>query len=91
MWLLNAEVRVMATEGFGFVLFSDAGRVWLDENEQILINQPDQLRPPARASYGAGIRYGTPVGPLRIDYGLKINRRPGESRGELHFNIGHAF
>jgi outer membrane protein insertion porin family len=91
MWLLNAEVRVMATEGFGFVLFSDAGRVWLDQNERIIINQPDQLRPPARASYGAGIRYGTPVGPLRIDYGLKINRRPGESPGELHFNIGHAF
>ena len=44
-----------------------------------------------RASFGAGIRYGTPVGPLRIDYGQKIHRRPGESPGELHFNIGHTF
>jgi outer membrane protein insertion porin family len=44
-----------------------------------------------RASYGAGFRYQTPVGPLRIDYGQKIHRRPGESPGELHFNIGHAF
>ena len=93
MWLLNAELRMTPLEGFGFVLFSDAGRVWIDQNEQagIRVSQADQFRPPARASYGAGIRYGTPVGPLRIDYGWKIHRLPGESPGELHFNIGHAF
>jgi outer membrane translocation and assembly module TamA len=44
-----------------------------------------------RAAYGAGIRYNTPVGPLRLDYGQKINRQAGESPGELHVNIGHAF
>ena len=93
MWLLNAELRITPIESFGFVLFSDMGRVWIDQHEQagITVNQPDQFRPPARASYGAGIRYGTPIGPLRIDYGWKIHRLPGESSGELHFNIGHAF
>jgi outer membrane protein insertion porin family len=93
MWLLNAELRMMPSEGFGFVLFSDMGRVWINQQEQsgLTVNQPDQFRPPARASYGAGIRYGTPIGPLRIDYGQKIHRRPGESPGELHFNIGHTF
>ncbi len=87
MWLFNAEIRVMPGERLGFVLFSDAGRVWLDQPD----GQPEEPRPPARASFGAGIRYGTPVGPLRIDYGQKIHRRPGESPGELHFNIGHTF
>lgn len=82
MALFNAELRFMPTQGFGFVLFSDAGNVWLGQAVKL-----DDLR----ASYGAGIRYGTPVGPLRIDYGQKIHRRPGESPGELHFNIGHTF
>ncbi len=82
MLLLNAEVRIMALEGFGVVVFSDAGNVWVDQ--AIRVND-------LRASYGAGIRYGTPVGPLRIDYGQKIHRRPGESPGELQFNIGHTF
>jgi outer membrane protein insertion porin family len=82
MVLFNAELRFMLSEGFGFVLFSDAGNVWVDQDIKL-----DDLR----ASYGAGIRYGTPIGPLRIDYGQKIHRRPGESPGELHFNIGHTF
>ncbi len=90
MWLLNAEVRFMPSAGFGFIVFSDMGRVWINQSENIQ-KQPDDTRPSARASYGAGIRYGTPVGPLRLDYGQKIHRRPGESPGELHFNIGHAF
>ena len=82
MAVFNAELRLNPSEGFGFVLFSDAGNVW--SGQEILL---DDLR----ASYGAGIRYGTPAGPLRIDYGQKIHRRPGESPGEIHFNIGHTF
>lgn len=78
----NAEIRFTLNSRFGFVLFGDAGNVWADQN----IRLGD-----LRASSGAGIRYGTPIGPLRIDYGQKINRRPGESPGELHFNIGHTF
>jgi outer membrane protein insertion porin family len=90
MWLLNAEVRFMPSTGFGFIVFFDEGRVWINESE-FIINKPDDLRPPARASYGVGIRYGTPVGPLRLDYGQKIHRLPGESPGEFHFNIGNTF
>jgi outer membrane protein assembly factor BamA len=79
---LNAELRLNTAEGGGVVLFTDAGNVWVDQT----IRLHD-----LRASYGVGLRYHTPVGPLRIDYGQKIHRRPGESPGELHFNIGHAF
>jgi len=82
MLLFNAEYRWNVTKSFGLVLFSDAGNVWIGQDLHI-----DDLR----ASYGAGIRYGTPIGPLRIDYGQKIHRRPGESPGEIHFNIGHTF
>jgi outer membrane protein insertion porin family len=82
MAVFNLELRVNPGEGLGFVLFTDAGNVWAAQE----INTGD-----LRASYGAGIRYGTPVGPLRVDYGLKIDRRPGESVGQIHFNIGNTF
>jgi outer membrane protein insertion porin family len=82
MAIFNAELRTNPAGGFGLVFFLDAGNVWQDQ--KILL---DDLR----AAYGAGIRYNTPVGPLRLDYGQKIHRRPGESPGELHLNIGHAF
>jgi len=79
---LNAELRWNTVGGSGFVVFTDAGNVWVDQSIRM-----DDLR----ASYGAGFRYHTPVGPLRIDYGQKINRKSGESPGELHFSIGQAF
>jgi outer membrane protein assembly factor BamA len=79
---LNAELRLNTVEGGGVVIFTDAGNVWVDQAIRL-----DDLR----ASYGAGFRYHTPVGPLRIDYGQKINRKSGESPGELHFSIGQAF
>ena len=82
MAVFNLELRLNPGEGLGFVLFTDAGNVWAAQE----INT-DELR----ASYGAGIRYGTPIGPIRIDYGQKIDRRPGESPGEIHFNIGNTF
>ncbi len=82
MAIFNAELRTNPGGGFGLVFFLDAGNVWQDQ--KILL---DDLR----AAYGSGIRYNTPVGPLRVDYGQKIHRRPGESPGEVHLNIGHAF
>jgi outer membrane protein insertion porin family len=82
MAVFNLELRLNPGDGLGFVLFIDAGNVWSD----VQIDLSD-----LRSSYGVGIRYGTPVGPLRIDYGQKIKPHGGESSGELHFNIGHAF
>ena len=82
MVVLNIELRFNPGEGFGIVLFTDGGNVWPDQE----IRLSD-----LRSSFGAGIRYGTPVGPLRIDYGQKIHRLPGESPGELHFSIGNTF
>jgi outer membrane protein insertion porin family len=44
-----------------------------------------------RYTAGLGLRYRSPVGPLRFDWGYKLDRRPGESAYHLHFTIGHAF
>jgi outer membrane protein insertion porin family len=82
MLVLNLELRVNPGEGFGVALFTDAGNVWPER----VISGRD-----LRSSYGIGLRYGTPVGPLRLDYGQKTHRLPGESPGEFHFNIGNTF
>ena len=36
-----------------------------------------------RYAIGPGLRYASPVGPLRIDYGINPDRHPGERRGVL--------
>jgi len=80
--LVNTEVRIPLKKGFGIATFVDAGNVW---------RSIDDFEPELRYTAGVGLRYRTPIGPLRIDYGYKLDRLPDESVGELHFSIGHAF
>ncbi len=43
------------------------------------------------ASAGAGLRWRTPVGPMRLEYGYNLNRRAGDPTGSLHFSVGFPF
>ncbi len=62
------------------VVFFDIGNVWANL---------DTIAPTeAKAGLGVGIRYETLVGPIRLDYGIKLNPDEGESPGRLYFNIG---
>jgi outer membrane protein insertion porin family len=83
MLLFNAELRFPLPYGFGLVTFLDAGNVWLKDRSNVVNG--------LRYGAGAGIRYDTPVGPLRLDYGFNLDPLPGESRGVLHFTLGQAF
>jgi len=40
---------------------------------------------------GGGIRWLSPFGPVRVDYGIKLNPRPGEKFGQLQFAVGAPF
>ena len=40
---------------------------------------------------GVGLHYLTPIGPLSLMYGYKLNRREGEGSGQVHFAIGYTF
>jgi outer membrane protein insertion porin family len=79
----NLELRISVGRGFGIVPFLDSGNVWVEANQI----DPLQLK----YTTGIGLRYSTPVGPLRVDYGYKLNREQGESHGEIDFSIGQAF
>lgn len=80
--LINGEFRIPVRKGFGIVTFVDAGNVWIRTND---------IDAELKYTAGVGLRYRTPVGPLRIDYGHKVKREEGESAGEVHFSFGHAF
>lgn len=91
MALFNVEVRFPLPYEFGLVTFLDAGNAWLLNKDVSAENFKQTGTNGLRYGAGVGLRYNTPVGPLRLDYGLKLNPLPGESRGQLHFTIGQAF
>ncbi len=78
----NGEFRFSLGRGFGLVTFIDAGNVW---------RLAKDISSKLKYTAGAGFRYNTPVGPIRIDYGHKLDREEDESSGEVHFSFGHAF
>jgi outer membrane translocation and assembly module TamA len=87
----SSEVRFPLTGKFGAVLFLDLGNVWENAWQ---FNVGD-----LRYAVGPGLRYLTPVGPLRIDLGyqltpiagLLVNGEPQKRQWRLHFSIGQAF
>jgi len=83
MLVLNGELRFPLFKGIGMVVFADGGNVWRKVNEFDVSE--------IRATTGAGIRYNTPVGPLRLDIGCKLDREEGEDSCMPHFTLGHAF
>jgi len=85
--ILNAELRIPVWKDFGAALFSDGGNVF----ERVTDFDPSELR----GSVGFGVRYRSPIGPIRVDLGFKMDRRliagELEKRTALHFRIGQAF
>ena len=76
----NLEVGRSLGRLLRVVAFLDAGNVYDSTN-------PFDLGE-VRRSAGFGVRILTPVGPIRLDYGFKLDRRPGESIGEIGFLLG---
>ncbi len=44
-----------------------------------------------REAVGAGVRWMSPFGPIRIEYGILLDRREGDDFGALHFSVGSPF
>ena len=84
--ILNAEYRFpipLLISGLGGAAFYDTGTVFPGISD---FNFGDFTH-----TAGFGLRYETPLGPIRVDLGFNLNRQPQESRNQLFFTLGHAF
>lgn len=83
MLVLNEELRYVLPKSFGLVFFFDHGNVWRRYQDMQLSE--------VKSTVGLGIRYNTPIGPFRLDWGYKLDREGEESPAAFHFTLGHAF
>jgi outer membrane translocation and assembly module TamA len=91
MFALTEEIRAAVRGKLGVVLFFDAGNVWA-ESGAFDVND-------LRYAVGPGVRYQTPIGPFRFDFGYQLNPIDGLlvngeenfRRWRVHFSIGQAF
>ena len=86
--IFNAELRIPVAGGLGIVGFFDTGNVFARTTDIDLKE--------LRSAVGFGVRYKSPVGPIRVDLGFKIRRREiaagvQESANALHISLGQAF
>jgi outer membrane protein insertion porin family len=83
--ILNAEIEfpLLLDMGIRGVVFLDAGNAWGAED----LMDPTVLR----TSAGFGVRWNSPVGPLRFEWGFPLRPRPGEDRSMFEFTIGNSF
>jgi outer membrane protein insertion porin family len=85
--VLNAELRAPIHGPVGIVVFMDGGNVFARAADVDLTE--------LRGSVGFGGRYRSPIGPIRVDIGFKLDRRvlgdTLEPRYAVHFSIGQAF
>lgn len=100
----NVELEVTLLEAVGIkgVLFTDAGNAWNLERNYCDATLPiypenspcwhgfDSIRR-LRTSYGFGLRWFSPLGPLRFEWGFPFRPLPGEEPSVFEFTIGNFF
>lgn len=81
---VEAKFPLAKDKGLWGVVFVDAGNVYNNDEDLDLTD--------LRKSAGAGIRWYSPMGPIRIEYGYRIDPPEGEgSGGRWEFTMGGAF
>ena len=80
---VGVEVRYRATETIGLVVFTEGGIV--DD-----IPVPDAIGD-VRQGVGGGVRFFTPIGPIRADLARPVQLRLGEDPYQLYLSLGQAF
>ncbi|HTL67320.1 MAG TPA: BamA/TamA family outer membrane protein [Lacunisphaera sp.] len=81
--LLNLEFEQALTRDWSVVTFGDA----LGISDRLGSYPWNEVL----TSVGLGLRYNSLVGPIRLEYGYNLNRRPNDPSGTLHFSVGFPF
>jgi outer membrane protein insertion porin family len=79
----NVEYIVPLPFNFRVAGFFDVGNVYGFSTKFDLTD--------TREAAGAGIRWQSPFGPIRVDYGINLDRRKGEDFGAIQFSVGSPF
>jgi len=84
--IVNSEVRfpIPLKTGLGGVVFYDGGNVYKNINARQLVDNYTN-------SVGFGVRYRTPVGPVRFDFGYNLNAPAGVRPWQYFVTLGQAF
>jgi translocation and assembly module TamA len=80
--LFSGELRYRLNDQFGLVAFVDAGNA----SSSILPDFSD-----FKVGVGAGLRYLTPVGPIRLDVAVPLQPEKGDPSVALYVGLGQAF
>jgi outer membrane protein insertion porin family len=83
----TVEYQIPLFFGIKAAIFYDVGNVWgpdIAGGSKIDLSE-------LRHGVGAGFRWNSPFGPLRVDYGIKLDRKKGESLGSFNFSAGSSF
>jgi translocation and assembly module TamA len=78
----SLELRQRFGTNWGAAAFADGGQV-----SSSLKGLPGQFR----IGVGAGVRYYTPIGPIRLDLAVPAPRHPGDDGFEVYIGLGQAF
>lgn len=86
LFIVNSEARFSLPfkSGLGAVLFYDGGNVYSNINW-------NQFADDFTHSVGIGIRYQTPVGPVRFDVGYRLTSVPGVRATQYFVTLGQSF
>ena len=80
--LFSGELRYRVTDSIGLVAFIDAGNAYAS-----VLPRLNGLK----VGVGAGLRYLTPVGPIRLDVAVPLQRGKGDPSVGVYVGLGQAF
>ncbi|MDR3706899.1 MAG: BamA/TamA family outer membrane protein [Capsulimonadaceae bacterium] len=83
MLVTSVELRIPVGSSITGVLFTDVGDAWNSVYQGTALDQHYGLN--LQSDVGFGIRVQTPIGPIRLDYGIS------DTGGHTNFSIGQSF
>ena len=88
--LFNAEIHYPFNNSLRGIVFYDRGNVYGDGDDISLTSETFSLSK-MRHSVGVAFQFYSPIGPIGLAYGWKLDRADGENPTEFHFILGRTF
>ena len=85
MLIASVELRKPIAQAITGVIFVDYGDAWSGNPDFFIGELSQDVKFVGHYGVGVGMRVSTPIGHLRLDYGI------GSEGGRTHFSMGHAF